>query len=397
MRNQLLFLALLFSSCCWSQWTIHETGTDHYFHSADRAGQVVLVASDKVVYRSTDGGATWTFCLTLNTPSPTNGFKSVAFADANTVYCGGDEFVFKSTDAGANWTQLDPPSLVDDTWSVAAPSPNYAFFGRVGPDCFRTTNGGVSFSSLPFPASGIQVCRSMYFTSNTVGFAATGTSVYRTQNSGSSWSEVSSGLGRGCVYFPDAMHGCIVGRFGTILTTSDGGTTWTARASGTTSELRDVDFFDALNGIAVGENATIIRTVDGGTTWFNEPYPEYDTFETVVMLSPTSVVIGSQFGVIYTTGTLTLGIPANPEPRLLALYPNPVTDVAKLSLPSGYQGAMVEVTIWDQLGHQVFDMQTQSGSNELTVDLSELLPGAYYGVVRTKHSVLGYLRMMRIP
>jgi photosystem II stability/assembly factor-like uncharacterized protein len=69
------------------------------------------------------------------------------------------------------------------------------------------------------------------------------------------------------VDFVDSTHGWVVGDRGTILTTSNGGKTWRAQTSGTTSWLRGVDFVDASHGWAVGDNGTILATSDGGATW----------------------------------------------------------------------------------------------------------------------------------
>ena len=69
------------------------------------------------------------------------------------------------------------------------------------------------------------------------------------------------------VSFTDAITGTVVGSGGTILRTTDGGTTWTPQRSGTTEHLRKVSFTDASRGTVVGHNGTILRTTDGGTTW----------------------------------------------------------------------------------------------------------------------------------
>ncbi len=52
------------------------------------------------------------------------------------------------------------------------------------------------------------------------------------------------------VSFTDANTGTAVGegQFGTILRTTDGGTTWTAQSSGTTRWLRGVSFIDTNTG-----------------------------------------------------------------------------------------------------------------------------------------------------
>ena len=65
----------------------------------------------------------------------------------------------------------------------------------------------------------------------------------------------------------DEMTAVAVGFAGTILKTTNGGTTWTPQTSGVTSDLRSVAFRDANNGIAVGIGGRILRTTNGGTTW----------------------------------------------------------------------------------------------------------------------------------
>ena len=66
------------------------------------------------------------------------------------------------------------------------------------------------------------------------------------------------------VSFTEASTGTAVGVFGTILRTTDGGSTWTAQDSGTTNRLLGVSFTDASTGTAVGSGGTILRTTDGG-------------------------------------------------------------------------------------------------------------------------------------
>jgi photosystem II stability/assembly factor-like uncharacterized protein len=72
------------------------------------------------------------------------------------------------------------------------------------------------------------------------------------------------------VSFTDANNGTVVGRYGTILRTTDGGATWVEQDSGTTNDLNAVSFTDANTGTVVGSNETILRTTDGGATWVEQ-------------------------------------------------------------------------------------------------------------------------------
>ncbi len=53
-----------------------------------------------------------------------------------------------------------------------------------------------------------------------------------------------------------------------FLCISSGAQTWVPQNSGTTDALRDVCFVDVMHGWAVGHNGSVLRTTDGGSSWF---------------------------------------------------------------------------------------------------------------------------------
>jgi len=85
------------------------------------------------------------------------------------------------------------------------------------------------------------------------------------------------------VSFPDPQHGFAVGVYGTIVATSDGGKTWTQQRSGIESNLvaetedstglSAVSFTDSSHGWAVGSPDLILSTDDGGATWTKHDPP----------------------------------------------------------------------------------------------------------------------------
>jgi photosystem II stability/assembly factor-like uncharacterized protein len=69
------------------------------------------------------------------------------------------------------------------------------------------------------------------------------------------------------VKFISSTTGWAVGEYGTILKTTNGGTTWIIQQSGTVYNLHGVSFTDANHGTVVGSGGTILRTTNGGSTW----------------------------------------------------------------------------------------------------------------------------------
>lgn len=67
--------------------------------------------------------------------------------------------------------------------------------------------------------------------------------------------------------FPTKEKGWVVGDYGTILATQDGGKWWSRQETGTHALLRGVDFVDEKRGWAVGVRGTVLHTEDGGQSW----------------------------------------------------------------------------------------------------------------------------------
>jgi photosystem II stability/assembly factor-like uncharacterized protein len=70
------------------------------------------------------------------------------------------------------------------------------------------------------------------------------------------------------VYFVDLETGWIVGEFGLVLKTTDGGQTWIAQTyGGDRPQLFAVIFRDERIGLSVGQQGTVLKTTDGGRRW----------------------------------------------------------------------------------------------------------------------------------
>jgi len=74
--------------------------------------------------------------------------------------------------------------------------------------------------------------------------------------------------------------GVTVGDAGALLSTGDGGATWTSRENGAGAEMLDLASTDSLHAWAVGTFGNTQYTTDGGANW-------------------TSLVVGNPFGHLY--------------------------------------------------------------------------------------------------
>jgi hypothetical protein len=106
--------------------------------------------------------------------------------------------------------------------------------------------------------------------SATTAYVAGGAgTVLKTTNGGSSWTALSTGVTAGLfgLSFSDASTGTVVGTGGAILRTTDGGASWMTQSSGTSATLNGVSFAGNTIGTAVGNGGMVVRTANAGITW----------------------------------------------------------------------------------------------------------------------------------
>ncbi len=135
-----------------------------------------------------------------------------------------------SADGGATWSRFTATSRFGVEAQVAAIATSstgatvlagYYFIGRAAPG---TTTATAAADFVHWINA---------VTANGTKFWAVGDGgqIWASENDGVSWFEQSSGTGEDlyAVHFADAQNGAAVGRRGTVLVTSNGGTTWTPR------------------------------------------------------------------------------------------------------------------------------------------------------------------------
>ncbi len=106
----------------------------------------------------------------------------------------------------------------------------------------------------------------------------------------------------GKVVFVNPCRGVIVGGYGEILTTTDGGTAWIKRVSGTELPLRGAAAIGSNHIWAVGDNGTIVASTDGGDTFtVTQPFDTDELFESVFFVDPDNGWVVGSDGTILAT------------------------------------------------------------------------------------------------
>nr|HMS33987.1 T9SS type A sorting domain-containing protein [Ignavibacteria bacterium] len=144
--------------------------------------------------------------------------------------------------------------------------------------------------------------------------------------------------------------GWAAGNSGTILNTTNGGTTWNSQISNTTNLLNSVCFTDAMHGYIAGFEGTILKTTNGGSVFISE--------------NGTSI----------------------PEGYYLSQnYPNPFNPVTNLEFGISKLG-FVSLRVYDALGKEVAVLVNEKltqGIYEFKFDASNLVSGVYFYKLET--------------
>ncbi|ASU36570.1 cadherin-like beta sandwich domain-containing protein [Mucilaginibacter xinganensis] len=334
-----LLLTLLFASffylnvqnVCAQSWSTQSLSSSYYLNgiSSGAANQACAVGLFGAIITTNDGGTTWT----TQTSGTTNNLWSTSFVSATQGWATGNGgMILTTTDGGASWS-TQTSAVTSQLYGVYFFNANYGWaVGNQG-KVEATTNGGVTWtaqnSNLPTtgrpPHTTIAALQAVYFASSTQGWAVGGSgSIIATSDGGTTWATQTSGTTQTLtgVYFISATTGWAVGGSGTILFTSNGGSTWTSQTSGTTNSLTSVYFKNATQGWAVGGSGTILTTSDAGATWTSQTSGTTTSIQGVRFTSN-----GRGFGVLYGSSTI------------LTLAPPAATTITSITGSSAYSSA----------------------------------------------------------
>jgi photosystem II stability/assembly factor-like uncharacterized protein len=250
-------------------------------------GSMALVLSAAMVAQAADvtvGQSGWNW----GNPQPQgNTLRTVEFAGGRGYAAGSFGTLLRTDDGGATWTGI-PTGITADLARIRAVDANTVVIGS-GCVLRRSDDGGQTFRRLPFTSSetgcpaGIA---SLYFPTPQKGYLllSDGT-VVSTANGGASFSGRQAVPATAAtnpdetaatatdIAFTDAETGFATTKSpsgGHVYRTSDGGNTWFPTVSNGHG-LNGLFFTDAMTGYAVGDGNTVLKSVDGGQSWDRQP------------------------------------------------------------------------------------------------------------------------------
>lgn len=249
----------------------------------------------------TTNGSTWT-PLTL-TGAPVS-LQSVSCDPSGTqvTATGVNGTVFRSADGGTTWTAQNPPRMTQVTLRASAMpgTGRVNVAGDFGTLLYSRDSGARWMSETQRASATINDC---WFNSATAGWAVgTNGLLMRTTDGGASWSgkNVGTSTALSGVSFPSTTVGYVVGPSGLIMKTSDAGASWTVQASGlTTQAINDVWFTSTNSGWAVGDAGTILTTTNGGSTWTKQTSGTTANLNDVAFSGSTGWTVGARGTVLY--------------------------------------------------------------------------------------------------
>ena len=365
-------------------WKMQESGTDAFladvFFVSSQEGWTV--GSWGTVLHTSDGGQSWE---EQSTPVA-NSLSSVSFVAPDTGWVAGSSNLLHTADGGLTWVEQEPGISTDFSglhfidsdsgWMAGGKNTYPAGAERA---IIHTSDGGETWTTKLYQEQELPFTDVHFIDALNGCVVGELGAIFTTSDGGSSWIERDSGTSMNLedVFYASPESIYTVGAGGAILFSEDGGTTWSGQSSGTTDYLGGIHFTDPVTGWAVGgsnDSCRIVHTEDGGATWAQQACAVPHLLSAVFFIDYSSGWAVGPYGVIvHTTDGGGVGVEEGRGPlqqplAITGISPNPFRTLVAVELAAP-GGGTVQAGIYDASGRLVRRM-TEEVAHSGTVSLS---------------------------
>jgi photosystem II stability/assembly factor-like uncharacterized protein len=249
----------------WSQQTTFQTNEEVIAMSFSSLTQGVAV-TDSYVYR-TNNGTTWSgpFLSGFN-------FKSAAFSPTGTIILG-DSYggLHRASSFGTTYININAQTGLQTFKKVGFSGTQNGWVVGDGSNVLKTVNGGLAWTKLSNAPYSYQVADMQVLNATIMLYVNDEGKVISTSNGGTTFTTttVAATQALNAMSFPSAMVGYVVGNNGVAFKTTNGGTSYSAINTGITVNHVEVHFPSVNTGYVVSSWGELKKTTNGGSSWTN--------------------------------------------------------------------------------------------------------------------------------
>jgi len=244
--------------------------------------------------KSTDAGASWV-PLTCDVCVGAISALAIDSVDSTTLYVGTTEYsslgervgggVFKSVDGGASWSDTGLVNVPISTLTIDPTAPATIYAGTTGNGVFKSIDGGASWTATSFGLTNAYIEALIINPTSplTVYVGTVRDGVFKSTNGGISWTASNTGLINAFVpalaIDPVTPRTVYAGANGKVFKSTDGGAHWVVRSSGLDDPFINTLAIDPQHPTVLyagTSEAGVFKSIDAGTNWApqNAGFPE---------------------------------------------------------------------------------------------------------------------------
>ncbi|MBE9467475.1 MAG: T9SS type A sorting domain-containing protein [Bacteroidetes bacterium] len=258
----------------------------------------IIIGDNGVVWYSYDSGLKWynkSISTDLNLEQVTVVNDSTYIVTTNTD----DWKAYKSIDCGQTWTEITTVAETKPVPSSFEVLDNIVFMGSETGILVKTTQEFASMDTL-YGKKIHGAFRSIHFSDKNTGWAVGVKSLLCTKDGGKTWSSAAITECANDVFAINNSTVFVACNDGVILKSTDGGVTWESSTHGK-KDLNSISFHGAF-GVAVGDYGVIYVTKDTGLTWEDQISVPKQTCNDVQVVNDSLVFIVGENGLILRSG-----------------------------------------------------------------------------------------------